>query len=152
MSGCLARMHVSQRHHTEHKCALLDFSHAGCPPTHHHTNRGPEAEDLLASARLHYQLFWSLREHFRDEGEQLFVLTAKAHSLIHVCKGSGRSLSPRFSWCYQAEDWMGKMRVLSHSCIFGARDLGTSRRMVDKYLVAVHWILMHPDSWFWRFQ
>ena len=119
----------------------------GVPPL----KAGPVASDLLSSARIHYQVFWNLREHFREEHAQLFVLTSKAHSLIHLCAGSGDTLNPRLSWCFQAEDLMGKMRVLAHSCTRGAKDLTTSRSMVDKYLVALQWTLQHPDSWFWRF-
>ena len=119
----------------------------GVPPA----TKGPVANDLLSSALVHYQVFWNLREHFRQEQSQLFVLTSKAHSLIHLCAGSGDTLNPRLTWCYQAEDFMGKMRVLAHSCTRGAKDLTVSRSMVDKYLVALQWTLQHPDSWFWRF-
>ena len=113
--------------------------------------KGAVASDLLSSSRTHYHVFWNLREHFREEQSQLFVLTSKAHSLLHVCIGSGDTLNPRHSWCFQAEDFMGKMRVLAHSCTRGAKDLTTSRTMVNKYLVALQWTLHHPDSWFWRF-
>ena len=107
------------------------------------------ATDLIETGFLHYKVFWDLREHFRKEEMQLFALTAKAHQNMHACLLSV-ALSPRRTWCFGAEDNMGKLRTLALSASKGCQGMQVSRRMVDKWLVAIHLTLLDPRMWFWR--
>ena len=110
---------------------------------------GAASDDLIASGFLHFNFFWELREHFVNEELQLFALTAKAHANMHVCMMS-TSLSPRRSWCYASEDFMGKMRVLASSASEGAQGVQVSKRMMAKYSSAIHLLHTDPRAWFWR--
>ena len=111
---------------------------------------GPVAEDLVESAMLHYRVFWQLKEHFDQEDEvKLFMLTAKGHQNVHACLAS-TSLSPRMSWCFGGEDYMGKMRILASAASKGTGGLGVSRKMLQRYRVALHFTMSDPNTWFWR--
>ena len=114
-------------------------------------NQPPEesADDLIATGFLCYHTFWELREFFRVEELQLFQLTQKAHQNMHCCLLC-TALSPRRTWCFGAEDFMGKMRTLALSASKGASGVAVSRRMLEKYLIALHLTLLDPKAWFWR--
>ncbi len=107
------------------------------------------AADLIQTGFLHYKVFWDLREHFRAESLEMFSLTQKAHACMHSCL-LATALSPRKTWCYGAEDYMGKMRTLALSASKGAWGPQVSKRMLDKYRVALHLLLLDPRCWFWR--
>ena len=52
------------------------------------------AKKLVASAFIHYNSFWQLKEHYDSENTSYFRLTSKAHHCLHACISS-KSLSPR---------------------------------------------------------
>ncbi len=115
-------------------------------------HRGEAADDFERTAWMHYNAFWELREHFRTEGTQLFVLTQKAHSAMHAALLC-RCLNPRFSWCYRAESWMGVARTLALSCSQASgngRGVEATRLLLAKWRLAMHYTLQNPDMWVWR--
>ena len=84
--------------------SLVEARTGSCP--------GDAAEKLFRTASDHYYTFWELREHFRLEVSDLFQLTQKGHSCMHMFKRSGH-MNPRRVWCYKFEDFMGHMRILA---------------------------------------
>ena len=48
----------------------------------------------------------------------------------------------------EAEDFMGKMRILALSASKGSQGVQVSKRMHDKWLKAIHFTLLDPGLWF----
>lgn len=107
------------------------------------------SEDLIGTGFMHFRVFWALREHFRIDCKQLFQLTPKAHQCMHCCLLSN-IMNPRRTWCYGHEDFMGKMRTLGLSASKGSYGPQVSKRMLEKWAIAMHLLLLDPKGLFWR--
>ena len=59
-----------------------------------YASQGPAAKILVAETFKHYNYFWQLRTHFKNEDVPLFALTPKGHHCNHASIFS-TSLSPR---------------------------------------------------------
>ncbi len=116
--------------------------------------KGDVADDFEATAWMHYDVFWELREHFRKEKMQLFQLTQKGHSAMHAALLC-RSWNPRFSWCFGAESWMATGRRLALACAKASGNgngVATTRLLIKTWLLAMHYTMQEPEKWAWRGQ
>ena len=58
-----------------------------------------------------------------------------------------RCLSPRASWCYMGEDFMGKCRLLALSSARGNSMWMVNKKMMLRYLKALDMTLHDPSVW-----
>ena len=49
----------------------------------------------------------------------------------------------RFAWCFKAEDYVGKIAVLAHSCSFGTRSIDLPGKILTKWRLMLHFKILH---------
>lgn len=47
-------------------------------------------------------------------------------------------VNPRCVWTYKAEDWVGRVAKIAHSCSFGTKSFLLSHKLVEKYQFLLH--------------
>ena len=82
---------------------------------------------------------WAIRE-----DKYLFHLVNKFHSFHHLCLWA-RHLNPRASWCFKAEDFVGKISTIGLSVSYGVRSTRMSVKLADKYRLLLHLRLTRGD-------
>ena len=70
------------------------------------------------------------------DGVYNFNMTTKFHEVWHVLH-LGRFLSPRMSWCYSFEDFIGKIKKSAQACVCGTPMHNIPNKVVDNYLRAL---------------
>ena len=70
-------------------------------------------------------------------------MTTKFHEVWHILH-MGRFLSPRMSWCYSFEDFIGKIKKSAQACVCGTPMHKIPSKVVDNYLRAV---FMELEKW-----
>ena len=58
-----------------------------------------------------------------------------------------RYLSPKHSWCYSGEDFMGKIRPVMASSVRGNSMWGAVGKAFEKYLRALDMLVRDPAVW-----
>ena len=74
---------------------------------------------------------------------KLFHITHKFHSARHLFKET-RHLNFRAHHNFRAEDFVGQISQLGHSCSFGVRSTRLPSKLVDKYRILLHLQLTKP--------
>ena len=77
------------------------------------------AEEVWADANefvLHYD--WLMKENL-DRGRLLYNPAFKLHAFLHISYYT-RYLHPRATWCYQYEDFIGRVKRLAVACARGS--------------------------------
>ena len=87
-----------------------------------------------------------LKEHHVARDSPKYHMVPKHHLCKHLAQ-SFKYMNPRYTWCFQSEDFVGKMSRLAHSCSFGVSKAKLSRKVLAKYRLMLH-IVLHravPD-------
>jgi hypothetical protein len=92
------------------------------------------ARNLMQQFLLHNQ--W-LNRYCVNEGVKKWHVVYKHHMANHLADNF-QFLSPRFSWCFKAEDFVGQMSRLAHSCTFGVKTSRLSLKFMDKCRLMLH--------------
>jgi len=66
-----------------------------------------------------------------------FNIVPKFHYFFHLVE-QAEYLNPKYSWCYQGEDLVGKASSLAHSCTRATSGHHVPSKMMEKYQVAKH--------------
>lgn len=77
------------------------------------------------------------------KGRKLFHITHKFHSAKHLFKNT-KYLNFRAHHNFRAEDFVGQISQLGHSCSFGVRSTRLPIKLVAKYLILLHLQLTKP--------
>ena len=92
---------------------------------------------------LGYQKLAAMAE--SEHGDMLFSMPTKFHMLHHLARKS-RFLNPRRTNCFIDEDFVGKVKVLVHSCSSGTEMHRMSARMMEKYRRALNFLALDVAS------
>ena len=95
------------------------------------------AKSLFDHAALYAQLHSQLNNW---GGTRVFNVTQKWHYLLHAALDA-RYINPRFTWCFQGEDYMAKMRQLMSTCARGVPAKGVAKKGLSKWLRFQHYSL-----------
>ena len=82
--------------------------------------------------------FHSQRPHI-----ELFNYTIKNHYLIHIALMS-KYLNPSLVWCYQGEDFVGRMKILVQQCIKALPAHKVFNKAMQKYVHGLSFLLRVP--------
>ena len=66
----------------------------------------------------------------------LFGVTIKAHMLAHIAL-TCHHLNPVKGWCYQGEDFMHVMRIMTSACCKGNTPAGAARKLMTRWVLAM---------------
>ena len=64
--------------------------------------------------------------------DHMWHTVGKFHNAKHMA-ASFKWMSPRFNWCFRAEDYVGRIAKLSWSCAFGCKVLNLTKKITEKY-------------------
>ena len=96
--------------------------------------QGHVIESSITNFLLFYQKCssWAV-----DGGHMLYKTTQKFHHCFHMGQ-QGRFLSPRATWEYSFESFVGKMVTLGNACTYGSNTFHLSTRLAEKYICAFY--------------
>ena len=109
---------------------------------------GPDYELFKTHCWRYAATVTALGGFYHHRAVNVFHFTVKSHCLIHIGLESSE-ISPRLSWCYAGEDFMGKIKKLVQSCSRGSAPSLMSHKVLEKYIIALSYSLMPSDAW-WR--
>ena len=73
-------------------------------------------------------------------GSDRFHIAYKHHFFQHLAE-QFKFMNPRFAWCFKAEDYVGKIAILVHSCSFGTRSIDLPGKALAKWRNMLHFKL-----------
>ena len=85
-------------------------------------------------------LYVQLSESRAEENRKLFNVTGKMHATMHTVL-LAKHIHPALTACFQGEDFMAKAGQLLFSCTIGVKRLAASKKVAEKYQVAMHFAL-----------
>ena len=93
------------------------------------------ADEYLDCCYNYLAFFTSLARTFQSApyNYKLFNVTIKCHYLLHSAL-MAKHLNPRLVWCYAAEDYMHKVKILGQSCVKGTPAWQVSNKVAEKWL------------------
>ena len=77
--------------------------------------------------------------------ERLFNITQKAHFMQH-CAMLSAFISPRATWCFQAEDMQKRISGLAKMCVQGQQPGQTIIKMMARYRLALHLVFKEHED------
>ena len=81
------------------------------------------------------------------KGRKLFHITHKFHSALHLFKNT-KFLNYRMHHNFRAEDYVGRISQLAHSCSFGVKSSRAPAKLMEKYRILLHLQLVKPGFGF----
>ncbi|OLP84827.1 hypothetical protein AK812_SmicGene34259 [Symbiodinium microadriaticum] len=88
-------------------------------------------------------LLTAVAEHYLED--RLFDITSKTHFVQH-CALQSHTLSPRAIWCFMGEDMQKKMQTLAKACVKGQGPVQATRKVAQRYRLALHLQLSQLDD------
>lgn len=115
---------------------------------------GFDMADIVPTAEEHKQAmslvkgfldnYHSLNQWALEKGKLLFHKVYKFHSFQHLVEGS-KFLNPAACWCFQNEDFVGKMSQLVFSISPGVKSSRLSWKVAPKYRILLHFLLTRDN-------
>ena len=105
------------------------------------TEEAGKCMDLMGSFYREYN--W-LNIWASENERYLFHVVQKFHMFYHLVYNA-RFLNPRMSWCFKAEDYVGKISTLGSSVIYGVNTSKLSMKLAKKYRLHLHMRLTRPQ-------
>jgi hypothetical protein len=93
-----------------------------------------KSRSLMNTFMQHYS--W-LHERAKERGDTMYHIVQKFHFAIHLACSVSRG-NPRFTWTYQAEDWVGRMASLALSTAHGTSLVDLTVGVVRRYRMLMH--------------
>ena len=81
-----------------------------------------------------------LKQFSLRNGSDRFHIVFKHHFFQHLAE-QFKFMNPRFAWCFKAEDYVGKIAILVHSCSFGTRSIDLPGKALAKWRNMLHFKL-----------
>ena len=81
-----------------------------------------------------------LRQDAASKDSGLWHIVFKHHFAEHLAE-SFRYMNPRYNWCFKAEDFVGRIATLAHSCSFGVRAVDLPGKVMAKWRIMYHFKL-----------
>ena len=72
--------------------------------------------------------------------QMLWGEVPKMHFYYHLAQ-QGKFMNPKMFWTYMSEDFVGKMSKLAHSLLHSNKIWNVSRKVAEKYCMALHFWL-----------
>ena len=79
----------------------------------------------------------ALKKEMEEQDRQLYHIVPKHHMAQHLGEAFAY-MNPKFYWTFKAEDFVGKISKLGHSCSFGVPKSNLSTKLMQKYRIMVH--------------
>ena len=96
-----------------------------------------------AMVKTFFDSYADLNSWALTKGRKLFHITHKFHSALHLFRNT-RFLNYRAHHNYKAEDFVGQISALGHSCSFGVKAPRIPMKLMDKYRILLHLQLTKP--------
>ena len=87
----------------------------------------------------------ALKKEMEEQDRQLYHIVPKHHMAQHLAEAFAY-MNPKFYWTFKAEDFVGKISRLGHSCSFGVAKSNLSTKLMQKYRIMVHLALARESS------
>ena len=98
-------------------------------------------------AKSFFDCYQDLHDWGLAKGRKLFHIVHKFHSCRHLFKNT-RYLNYRAHHNFKAEDFVGQISELAHSCSFGVGSTRLPAKIMEKYKILVHLQLTKPGFGF----
>ena len=98
-------------------------------------------------AKRFFDCYQDLHDWALAKGRKLFHIVHKFHSCRHLFKNT-RYLNYRAHHNFKAEDFVGQISQLAHSCSFGVGSTRLPAKIMEKYKILVHLQLTKPGFGF----
>ena len=69
-----------------------------------------------------------------------FHIVFKHHFFQHMAE-QFKFMNPRLAWCFKAEDYVGEIATIAHSCSFGTRSIDLPGKALAKWRNKLHFKL-----------
>ena len=92
---------------------------------------------MMAHINVFFDSYHALNAWALAEGRNLFHIVMKHHTLLHLIENA-RLLSPKVTWCFKAEDYVGTISHIGHSVAMGVRSTKLSEKIMAKYRLMLH--------------
>ena len=104
-------------------------------PAHVSNKLGEDVHALL----VHYSWLtrWSI-----DHGRKLWNVVPKHYYMWHLAQ-EAQDLSPRMTWCYANEDFVGKLSTIGQSCRHAMAAAYRSRSLCETWIIGIVLRLHH---------
>ena len=102
-----------------------------------------EADRLVKYAKRFLTAYDWLEDWAIANERMLFHAVPKFHMFDHLAYGA-RFLNPTASWCFKAEDYVGKMSKMGASSVFGTKATKLSIKMMEKNRFMMHFRWTRP--------
>ena len=102
-----------------------------------------EGEAFRASALVFLAAYSKLSAWAVENDRMLFPRRPKFHYFHHMSLHA-RYFNPRFSWCFKAEDYVGRMSKVAASVAMGNRVTRVPLKFAHKYQHLLHLRLVRP--------
>jgi len=93
-----------------------------------------EYDVALTKARCFFDAYAWLNRWANDNDKLHFHIVLKFHTFWHLVRNS-KFLNPRCCWCFNDEDFVGRISTLAKSCISGVRSTRLASKLASKYRV-----------------
>ena len=91
----------------------------------------------MAQINWFFNSYQALNTWALAKGRNLFHIVMKHHTLLHLIENA-RFLSPKVTWCFKSEDYVGKISRIGHSVAMGVRSTKLSEKIMAKYKLMLH--------------
>ena len=88
-------------------------------------------------AKRFFDAYQDLNDWAASQNRKMFNITFKFHAAMHMFKNC-EFLNYRAHQNFRAEDFVGKISQLGHSCSFGVKASRISCKLMDKYRILLH--------------
>ena len=102
-----------------------------------------EATRLLKYAERFLGAYMWLSSWAESQDKLLFPLVPKFHTFHHLAI-KAKHLSPKYCWCFKAEDYVGKISKIAASAVFGVKSTKLSIKLLEKYSYMMHFRITRP--------
>ena len=79
----------------------------------------------------------ALKREMEHQERKLYHIVPKHHMAQHL-GDNFLYMNPKYHWTFKAEDFVGKISKLAHSCSFGVGKHKLSAKLMQKYRIMVH--------------
>lgn len=77
--------------------------------------------------------------HENEENDNMWHIVFKHHMAGHLAQAF-RFMNPRCYWCFKAEDFVGKLAKLAHSCTYGTKNVQVAAKIIKKYTYLMNFL------------
>ena len=101
-----------------------------------------ELLDLTEQFQQHYHWLFVTAD---ARGDAQWLFTTKLHCLWHTMFFA-KWLSPKASWCFSFEDFIGRLKSSGRACVHGTSMHKVPAKLVENYMIVLH-LMLSEKAW-----